>query len=69
MQDEHALDVFSRVLHSVQPYSLVLQPGQILIFDNLRVLHRRSAFSPLVDGSRWLRRQYAAPQESFLLHW
>lgn len=38
-----------------------LRPGQFLIFDNYRVVHRRRAFEPAPpDRARWLRRCYAS---------
>lgn len=40
---------------------LTLEPGEFLIFDNYRVLHRRRAFTPNPSGrARWLRRCYAS---------
>jgi alpha-ketoglutarate-dependent taurine dioxygenase len=40
---------------------LVLNPGEFLIFDNYRVLHRRRAFTPgPAPTARWLRRCYAS---------
>ena len=42
--------------------SLKLRPGDLLIFDNRRVLHARTPFKSRLDGTdRWLRRLYVAP--------
>ena len=56
-----ALEQWSTALNDLPAYDLVLQPGEFLIFDNYRVLHRRKRFTPLEpDVSRWLRRCYAS---------
>jgi L-asparagine oxygenase len=40
---------------------VVLRAGDLLVFQNYRVLHRRVAFTPLPAArSRWLRRFYGA---------
>jgi hypothetical protein len=45
------IDALDRGLHDV-----VLQPGDILIIDNLRTVHGRKPFKPRYDGTdRWLR--------------
>ncbi|MDZ5637350.1 MULTISPECIES: TauD/TfdA family dioxygenase [unclassified Janthinobacterium] len=37
--------------------SITLEPGDLLVFDNRRVMHARSAYQPAYDGSdRWLLR-------------
>jgi len=56
-----ALSRFANGMSSVRPLAPVLQPGQLLLFDNYRVLHQRRAFEPASPGStrRWLRRVYA----------
>lgn len=41
-----------------QSTSVFLAPGDLLLFDNYRVMHRREAFTPLPSKSRWLRRVY-----------
>ncbi|KAM4066574.1 taurine catabolism dioxygenase tauD, tfdA family protein [Hirsutella rhossiliensis] len=40
-----------------------LQPGECVIFNNLRVLHGRTAFDPGSDGHRWLRGAYIAAED------
>lgn len=40
-----------------------LRPGELVIFDNHRVLHARSAFNPLV-GERWIQ-QLSVDREEF----
>jgi hypothetical protein len=56
-----ALQRWHDALLDVPSDELILQPGEFMIFDNYRVLHRRRAFTPRSDGSaRWLRRCYAA---------
>jgi alpha-ketoglutarate-dependent taurine dioxygenase len=46
--------------HKEAVYTHRLQPGECVIFDNLRVLHGRRAFDA-AGGSRWLRGTYLAP--------
>ena len=42
--------------------SLKLCPGDLLLFDNRRVLHARTPFTARLDGTdRWLRRLYVVP--------
>jgi len=49
---------FSEMLHHESHVaSLQLRPGDILVFDNRRVLHARSAIQPS-DGFRWLQGCY-----------
>eukprot|EP00401_Gymnodinium_catenatum_P038207 CAMPEP_0117488900 /NCGR_PEP_ID=MMETSP0784-20121206/16753_1 /TAXON_ID=39447 /ORGANISM="" /LENGTH=721 /DNA_ID=CAMNT_0005283601 /DNA_START=87 /DNA_END=2252 /DNA_ORIENTATION=- len=49
---------FSEMLHHENhAVSLQLRPGDILLFDNRRVLHARSAIQP-GDGFRWLQGCY-----------
>jgi hypothetical protein len=58
---ESALDVWVTALHDVPAQEPVLRPGEFLIFDNYRVLHRRRAFTPgPAATARWLRRCYAS---------
>jgi L-asparagine oxygenase len=57
----HALDLWSAVLDRMPRHQHVLQPGEFLVFDNYRVLHRRRAFTPgPAATARWLRRCYAS---------
>jgi hypothetical protein len=56
-----ALEIWADVLEEVPAEELVLEPGEFLIFDNYRVLHRRRAFTPgPAPTVRWLRRCYAS---------
>jgi hypothetical protein len=56
-----ALDVWSAALGESASQEFMLEPGDFLIFDNYRVLHRRRAFTPGPDAAaRWLRRCYAS---------
>ncbi|MFD7642415.1 TauD/TfdA family dioxygenase [Kitasatospora sp. NPDC059795] len=58
---ERALDILSEQLARKPAFAPVLQPGQFLIFDNYRALHRRKAFDPAPsEVARWLRRCYAS---------
>lgn len=42
--------------------SIKLRPGDLMLFDNRRVLHARTPFSARLDGTdRWLRRLYVGP--------
>jgi L-asparagine oxygenase len=53
---EDALLAFKAVLHdATRP--ILLRPGSMLIFNNLRVLHGRAAIRP---GQRWLQRVYSS---------
>jgi L-asparagine oxygenase len=56
-----ALDTWIGSLSQAPSTQPVLKPGQFLIFDNYRVLHRRRAFTPApADEARWFRRCYAS---------
>jgi L-asparagine oxygenase len=45
--------------------SILVNPGSILMFDNYRVLHRRSSFDPgELSRARWLRRCFACIDRS-----
>ena len=56
-----ALESWTRALSGIPREELVLRPGDFLIFDNYRVLHRRRGFTPApADTARWLRRCYAS---------
>jgi predicted HD phosphohydrolase/alpha-ketoglutarate-dependent taurine dioxygenase len=49
---------FSSLLHSDEfAVKVQLYPGALLIFDNRRILHSRSAIAP-ADGARWLQGCY-----------
>ncbi|MDG4767454.1 TauD/TfdA family dioxygenase [Solwaraspora sp. WMMD406] len=56
-----ALQAWIGALARVPRRELVLGAGDFLIFDNYRVLHRRSRFTPAPAATaRWLRRCYAS---------
>jgi hypothetical protein len=58
---EKALALLRQCLRDAQGIEVVLQPGDFFIFKNARVLHRRKAFQPLLNGkARWLRRVYGS---------
>jgi hypothetical protein len=60
-QAEKALSTWVDAMTACEGWEPVLTPGQFLIFDNYRVLHRRKAFTPgPADSARWLRRCYAS---------
>ncbi|KAM3459055.1 hypothetical protein MY3296_000202 [Beauveria thailandica] len=46
-------------------YQRKMQSGECVLFDNLRVMHGRTAFDAAGGGSRWLRGTYIA-QEDFV---
>ncbi|TQV90564.1 Taurine catabolism dioxygenase TauD/TfdA [Cordyceps javanica] len=46
-------------------YQRKMRPGECVLFDNLRVMHGRTAFDAAGGGSRWLRGAYIA-QEDFV---
>ena len=58
-----AVAELSELIESLEDYvvSLNILPGSIAMFDNYRVLHRRSNFEPGTDltQARWLRRLFA----------
>lgn len=49
-----ALDAFEKALEATPPIRFVIQPGDLLIFDNLRLLHGRE----VIVGPRHLQRVY-----------
>jgi L-asparagine oxygenase len=56
-----ALDTWINALTGAPCVQPVMRPGQFLIFDNYRVLHRRRAFTPAPAAqARWFRRCYAS---------
>lgn len=56
-----ALKEWADALADAPALEPVLQPGEFLIFDNYRSLHRRKAFTPgPAATARWLRRCYAS---------
>jgi L-asparagine oxygenase len=47
-------------VYRAQRFAVTLQPGQILLVDNVRAVHGRSPFSPNFDGSdRFIVRSFA----------
>lgn len=56
---ERALEAWRDALDMAPAVSPVLRPGEFLVFDNTRVVHRRRAFTP-GPQPRWLRRCYAS---------
>lgn len=55
------LRTWAETLEDVPAMEPVLRPGEFLIFDNYRTLHRRKAFTPgPAATARWLRRCYAS---------
>ncbi|NNG38379.1 L-asparagine oxygenase [Flexivirga sp. ID2601S] len=56
---QRALDELEIVMRS-HLYGTVLEPGDMVIIDNRRAVHGRTAFRPTFDGKdRWLRRSFA----------
>lgn len=52
----------NELLKESRTLSIKLKPGDLLVFDNRRVLHARTPFKSRLDGTdRWLRRLYVAP--------
>lgn len=57
---QNALDKLNEVAHEVTQ-GVALRPGNMLIVDNYRVVHGRTAFKPRYDGQdRWLQRSFVA---------
>ncbi|MGY0235432.1 TauD/TfdA family dioxygenase [Longispora urticae] len=60
-ESEEVLERWKAALGRADAWEPVLEPGQVLVFDNYRCLHRRTAFTPTdPTRSRWLRRCYAS---------
>lgn len=60
---ERALSRIREVVEIIEPerISIIVAPGDCLVFDNYRVVHRRERFMPApLHESRWLRRMYGA---------
>ena len=56
-----ALRVWKAALQTVDALECVVRPGDFIVIDNYRVLHRRPAFAPQQPATaRWLRRCYAS---------
>jgi hypothetical protein len=62
-----AVTEFSKRLEDMESRSIpiYLRPGELLMFDNYRVLHRRKSFDPGTwDEARWLRRCFGTTAPS-----
>lgn len=60
-----ALQTLTEAILKVQK-GVLLQPGQLLIFDNKRIIHGRTAFHAYYDGKdRWLQRVYLSVDPLF----
>ncbi|KAJ4148433.1 hypothetical protein LMH87_002902 [Akanthomyces muscarius] len=58
--------VFERLINAdAAVHQRKMAPGECVLFDNLRVMHGRTAFDAGGGGSRWLRGAYIA-QEDFV---
>lgn len=61
----NALEVLKKAILKVQE-KVCLQPGDLLIFNNRRVIHGRTAFKAYYDGyDRWLQRVYVSTDKEF----
>jgi L-asparagine oxygenase len=59
---DEAQAMIARVVevYRAQRFSVTLEPGQILLVDNVRAVHGRSPFTPSFDGSdRFISRSFA----------
>jgi hypothetical protein len=57
--DPRAEQALARAVEAIEDnlMDIVLEPGDVLILDNFRVVHGRRAFYPRYDGrDRWLKR-------------
>jgi L-asparagine oxygenase len=53
------LQALRRAIDACEYQSPPLQAGEMLVFNNRRVLHGRTTFNPIYDGrQRWLQRAY-----------
>ena len=53
-ESARSLDLFRALLSEMPGYRFASEPGDLIIFNNRRVLHSRTAF----QGRRWLQRVY-----------
>lgn len=61
-----AAKVFESMVNADEAvYKTKMEPGDAVFFDNLRVLHGRTAFDVEGGGSRWLRGAYIDRQDFF----
>lgn len=59
-----AARVFERLVNDdAAVFSAKMGPGDCVLFDNLRVMHGRTAFDAASAGARWLRGAYIAPDD------
>ena len=67
---EEALDQFEEAInHSDVVFSIALQPGEILLLNNRRVVHGRTYFEARYDGTdRWLQRVYIRGDQDTACH-
>jgi len=60
-----ALDQLKSRIESVQE-KIMLEPGDLLVIDNKRAIHGRTAFTPYFDGhDRWLQRVLVTANPDF----
>lgn len=65
-ESQEAFEILTKAIRKVQKL-ILLEPGDMLIFDNKRVVHGRTAFKAYFDGSdRWLQRVYVSKNEDFV---
>lgn len=65
-EGQKALEKMTYAVRKVQE-KILLQPGDLLIIDNKRAIHGRTAFRMYGDGhDRWLQRMYISIDERFL---
>jgi hypothetical protein len=60
-----AINELAKRLEDMESHSIpiLLEPGELLFFDNYRVLHRRGSFEPgPLEKARWLRRCFGTTQ-------
>lgn len=61
-----AAKVFESTVNAPEAvYTTRMEPGDAALFDNLRVMHGRTAFDAEGGGSRWLRGAYIDGQDFF----
>ncbi len=60
-----ALKQLQQAITSVQE-KIFLEPGDLLAFDNTRIIHGRTNYTPYFDGKdRWLQRVYITKDKEF----
>lgn len=66
--DSAALSALNEFKHQAEKniQRVPLEPGEVLIIDNMRTAHGREAYTPLFDGKdRWLKRLYVTTRWRF----